>query len=281
MTPPVRALVVDDEAIARRGVVRLLGADPDVEVVGEAGDGREAADAVMALAPDLLLLDVQMPRLDGFGCLAALPAASRPVTVFMTAYDAYALRAFDERAVDYLLKPFSDERFYAAVARAKEAVRDRRLRGASDRLLDALLASVASSAPAPTADPLRPADDEATASGPPASGWASRVLVPRGERWTFVGVDDIDWIGAAGSYAEVHAGGATHLLREPLGDLAARLDPRRFVRVHRSTVVNLDRVREIQPWFNGQLVLLLQDGTQVTVSRRRRAALESALGQAL
>ncbi|MBB4639482.1 LytR/AlgR family response regulator transcription factor [Longimicrobium terrae] len=284
----VRTLVVDDEAIARRGVVRLLSGDEEIEVVAGCADGAEAVDRIRALRPELVLLDVQMPRMDGFACLAALAPEERPVVVFMTAYDSYALRAFEAQALDYLLKPFSDERFFAAVGRAKETVRARRLHSASGRLLDALLQASPPRPAPPPAPAIRaggdaaddvPSDADRADAPVPAGGWAVRVMVPRGGRWTFVGVGDIDWIGAAGSYAEVHARGEVHLLREPLARLADRLDPRRFVRVHRSAVVNLDRVREIQPWFNGQLALVMEDGGQVIVSRRRRAALEAALGQ--
>lgn len=283
----VRTLVVDDEAIARRGVARLLSGDDEIEVLAGCADGAEAVESIRALRPELVLLDVQMPRMDGFACLAALSPDERPVVVFMTAYDSYALRAFEAQALDYLLKPFSDERFFAAVARAKETVRARRVHAASGRLLDALLQAVPprpEGPPSPAISAGSDATDAAPTADPadvpvPAGGWAARVMVPRGGRWTFVGVNDIDWIGAAGSYAEVHARGEVHLLREPLARLADRLDPRRFVRVHRSAVVNLDRVREIQPWFNGQLALVMEDGGQVIVSRRRRAALEAALGQ--
>jgi two-component system LytT family response regulator len=254
----LRVLIVDDEPLARDSLRILLERDPEVEVAGECPDGQSAVEAIRAGAPDVVLLDVQMPGMGGFEVLAALDGVALPAIVFVTAYDRYALRAFDENAVDYLLKPYDDDRFELALERAKGRVRDRRVRDYSARLVE-LLAAV---------------------RGGGEREPAERLAVRSTGRVTLVRVDDVDWIGAAGSYAEVHARGATHLLRESLASLEARLDPKRFVRIHRSTIVNADRVRELRPFFHGEHVVLLDDGTELRLSRRHRAAVERLLGRA-
>jgi two-component system LytT family response regulator len=260
---PIRTLVADDELMALRGVSRLLQRAPDIRLIGEARTGKEAVEIIRAERPELLLLDVQMPDLDGLGCMAELAPEERPVTVFVTAFEQYALPAFDVQATDYLLKPFSDARFFAALDRAREQVALRRLRAQ---------AGVAfGEAPGAAASP-----DTA-----PEERYLSRLLVRRGERMSFVPVADIDWIAARDYCVEVHAGRESHVLRESLAELERRLDPESFVRVHRSAIVNLAGVREIQPFFNGQYVMILRSGARVMVSRRRRAALERALGQRL
>ena len=259
-TLPVRTLVVDDEPLARAGMRGLLADDPDVALVGECANGREAVAAIRAHAPDLVLLDVQMPEVDGFGVVREIGAAAMPVVVFVTAFDQYALRAFEARALDYLLKPFSDERFHEALARAKEQVRQRRL-GALSAQLAALLGVAGGAAPA------TPATPEPT----------TRLEVRLGGRRMFVAVADIDWIEASDYYVRLHAGGRSHLLRETLQELADRLDPRRFVRVHRSAMVAVDRVAELRTDGAGRHVLLLRDGTRLPVSRSRREQVEQAL----
>ena len=258
---PLRMLVVDDEPEAREGLVRLLRADPDVAIVGECGTGREAVTAIETLAPDVVLLDIQMPELDGFEVLAALPPASLPVVVFVTAYDTYALRAFEAHAIDYLLKPFSDERFAAAVQQARQHVHQRRM-GKIGQQLAALLQERAS---------------EPAAAARPA--YLERIVVRHERDVSFVRVAEIDWIGAADYYARLHVGPATHLIRETMQQLEAKLDPRQFVRIHRSTIVNVDRVRVIRPYFRGGHVVVMHDGSKLIMSRGRREALERALGQ--
>lgn len=255
---PIRTLIADDELVALRGLGRLVLQRPEIRLVGEARTGREAVELIRAERPELVLLDIQMPDLDGLACLREIAPEERPVAIFVTAHERYALDAFEVRAVDYLLKPFRDERLFAALERASEQVRLRRLAGEVD-------------------DPPAPA----TSPAAPAGGYLTRLLLRSGERMSFVEVSEIGWIGAADYYAELHIGKQTHLLRETLAELEERLDPRQFVRVHRSALVNLQHIREIQPMFNGQYVLILRCGARVPVSRRRRALLEGALGQRL
>jgi two-component system LytT family response regulator len=262
----VRALIVDDEPLARAGLRGLLADDPEVTVVGECANGREAVTAVRAHAPDLVLLDVQMPELDGFAVVREVGASQMPVVVFVTAFDQYALRAFEARALDYLLKPFSDERFRQALERAKEQVRQRRL-GAVSGQLAALLGL-----PAPPA-----ATVAAAAPAAPSSQPVARLEVRLGGRQIFVAVTDIDWIEASDYYVRLHAAGRSHLLRETMQELEARLDPRRFVRVHRSAMVAVDRVSELRTDAAGRPLLVLRDGTRLPVSRGRREHVERAL----
>jgi two-component system LytT family response regulator len=263
-TAPVRVLVVDDEPLARAGLRGLLADDPEVAVVGECANGREAVAAIRAQAPDLVLLDVQMPELDGFAVVREVGASQMPVVVFVTAFDQYALRAFEARALDYLLKPFSDERFRQALERAKEQVRQRRL-GALSAQLAALLGL-------PGAPP-----DAAVPVAVPAREPVARLEVRLGGRQIFVAVADIDWIEASDYYVRLHAAGRSHLLRETMQELEGRLDPRRFVRVHRSAMVAVDRVAELRTDAAGRPLLVLRDGTRLPVSRGRRELVERAL----
>ena len=252
----IRALIVDDEPLARQRIRTLLEADPDVEVVGECADGRSAVAAVREQAPDLLFLDVQMPLLDGFGVLAALGAGPLPVVIFVTAHDRYALRAFEVHALDYLLKPFDRERFRTALGRAKAQVR-REPDGDVSRRLLALLRDVQQAR-----KPLE------------------RLVVKSGGRVYFVRTEDIDWIEAAGNYVRLHVGKEAHLLRESMAGLEARLDAGRFLRIHRSTIVNIEHIRELQPAFHGDYAVILRDGTQLTLSRSYRATLPRFFGEA-
>jgi len=260
----IRTVIVDDESPARRRIRELLDPVPDVEVVAECTGGPAAVEQIRTLAPDLLFLDVQMPELDGFGVLAALGLEATPVTVFITAYDHYALKAFDVHALDYLLKPYSDERFEQALDRARTHLATRQ-RDALNRKLLALLAHHRPDLAASTDAPTR----------------LDRLVLKTGGRVLFLKVEEIDWIDAAGVYVNLHAGGKTYLHRETLGGLENRLDPVRFVRIHRSTIVNLDRIRELQPYFHGEYVVVLHDGTKLKLSRTYRARLQERLGQAL
>jgi two-component system LytT family response regulator len=238
----LRTLIVDDEALAIERLQILCSRIPSVSLVGTATDGESALRLIEALAPDLLLLDIQMPKLDGFDVLDLI-GPETPV-VFVTAYDAYAVRAFDVHAVDYVLKPIDEARFAAAVERARERALARR-EGATDTRLRALV------------------DDHAR--------HARRFLVRARDRTVVVDVDQIEWIEAADYYATLHvAGGKAHLLRETLNELEQRLDPAKFFRVHRSAIVSLERVREIHPLFRGDCELVLRDGTHVRLSRTRR-----------
>jgi two-component system LytT family response regulator len=251
---PIRTLVVDDEPAARAAVRALLAADAEIAVVGECADGAEALEAVRAQRPDLLLLDVQMPEMDGFTLLHQLDDAELPVVVFVTAHDRYALEAFEVHAVDYLLKPYDDARFRAALAHAKQQVRRGRLDGAHGlrRFLGGLPAG----------------------EGP----YLKRLVTRAAGRIGIVAVEQVDWIEADGDYARIHAGRDVHPLRETMKLLEARLDPARFVRIHRSIIVNVERIKELQPYFRNEYVAVLHDGTRLKVSRGCRPHLERALG---
>ena len=253
----IRTLLVDDEPLARQRLRALLTTDPDLDLIGECSDGRQAVAAVQQLRPDLMFLDVEMPALDGFGVLRALADGVLPVVVFVTAHDRYALKAFEVHALDYLLKPFDKGRFAASLQRAKAQVRLGKSAGMEQRLL-ALLDAV-----------------------PPHRSLPERLVVKSSGRVSFVRVEDLDWIEAAGNYVRLHLGKDDHLLRESLGGLEAKLDPRRFVRIHRSTIVNIDRIRELAPTFHGDYQVVLKDGTELTLSRSCRDKLQETLGHAL
>ena len=256
---PVRTLIVDDERMARKRLRTLLTADADVDVVGESSNGRDAVAAIQERSPDLVFLDIQMPELDGFAVVQAVGVENMPVTVFVTAFDQYALKAFEAHALDYLTKPFDRERFQLSLSRAKQQVGFRsaaRGAGASLKSVDATerLVSLLSD--------IRRKQE-----------FADRLMVKSAGRVVFLRVEEIDWIEAAGSYVRLHVGRDSHLLHEGISAVMARLDPSRFARVHRSTILNLDRVRELQPWFHGDAIAILRDGTKIQVSRTYRESL--------
>ena len=259
----IRALIVDDEPAARDAIRSLLAGDTDIHIVGECADGRTALRAIASTSPDLLFLDVQMPEMDGFTMLRQVEPERLPVVVFVTAFDQYALRAFDVHATDYLLKPFDDERFREAVARAKQSVRAGQLGRLSEELR-ALLDGVAAPASRPAA---------------PGGPYLKRLVIKSGGRVTLLNVRDIDWIEAEGDYVKIHVGKAWHLLRETMKRLEAQFDPARFVRIHRSTIVNVERIKELQPYFRGEYVVILQDGKSLKLSRGYKEHLESVLGR--
>jgi len=248
----IRVVIADDEPLARERIRTLLAPHPDLELVAECQDGEDAIRVLAAERPDLLFLDVQMPELDGFGVISAIPPSQRPWVVFITAFDEHAVRAFEVNAIDYLLKPVEPKRFEAALAR----VRERLAQPASvrDAALEAVLAELRR-----------------------ARGHTTRLVVRDGSKVSFVRPEEIDWIDAAGNYARLHVAGATHLLREPLKALEARLDPERFLRVHRSAIVNLERIASVEPYFHGEYVLTLRDGTRLTSSRTHSARLRTFL----
>lgn len=262
----IRTLIVDDEPLGREGVRVLLEQDPDVEVVGECANGREAVHAIEDLEPDLLFLDVQMPEMDGFEVLTRVEAARLPVVIFVTAYDQHALRAFEVHALDYLLKPFKDDRFRTALKRAKAQIQQQKVSEVSQRLV-ALLEQTTGNAPSPTP--------------PDTSSYLTRLVVKTGGRVFFINVEEIDWIEAADYYVRLHVGGKSHLLRETMTHLEQQLDPRRFQRIHRSTIVQLDSVATLEPYYHGDYVVLLRDGTQLKMSRRYRQKVEAVLRQSL
>ena len=259
---PLRVLIVDDEPAARAAIRALLRADADVTVVGECRNGREARDALQAGNIDLVFLDVQMPEIDGFTVVEQLEQRNLPAIVFVTAYDQYALRAFAVHAVDYLLKPYTDARFFDTLRHVKQQI----ARGESHELATRLTRLLQ--------DPTRSA-----VSGP--TEYLRRLPIQSGERVVLLPIGDIDWIGADGDYARIHVGAAVYLIREPLSHLADSLDPAHFARIHRSTIVNLDRIRELQPLFKGDHLVKLRDGTELKLSRNYKKPLEQVLGRPL
>ena len=252
----IRALIVDDEPLARRGIRQLLAREPDVTVVGEARDGREALRALKTLQPTLVFLDVQMPEMDGFSVLRAHGAERLPLVIFVTAHDEFAVRAFDAHAIDYVVKPLREARFADAVERARQRLRSDDAVAMSRQLAD-FLAGVGGRAAGRSAN--------------------TRIIVPTSSGQLVLDAAEIDWIEADDYYAAIHARGRRHLIRESLASLAARLDSTRFVRVHRGAIVSLDRVRALRTQATGETVAVLRDGTRVPVSRRRREQLAAAL----
>jgi two-component system, LytTR family, response regulator len=257
---PVRTLVVDDELPARTRLLTLLDGRSGIQVVGAASDGHEAVAFIREQRPHLLFLDIQMPGLDGFGVLRTVGPALAPVSIFVTAYDRYAIAAFEAHALDYLLKPFSDERFDSALARAIQSVRTLPAR---DRQLQ--IESVVE-------------ERSAVSAG---SGHLDRIVLKEHGRVVLLNVDDVDWIGAAGVYLELHAGKVTHLYRSSLAALLHRLDPTRFVQIHRSVVVNTDRIKELRTRGHSDYTVVLRDGRLVPLSRAYRSQLEGWLRQPL
>jgi two-component system LytT family response regulator len=254
-TAKIRTFIVDDETPARRRIRRFLAAESDVEVVGECGDPQEAVGFIRERNPDLVFLDVQMPGMDGFGVLESLSPKNAPAVIFVTAFDQYALRAFEVRALDYLLKPFDRARFRKALDRARALIRQE---GAAtlDHRLTTLLDHLGD----------KPKQRE-------------RLVVKSAGRIMFLRTDEIDWIEAADNYVRLHVGPDSHLLRETLGSFESHLDSSRFIRIHRSTVVNVDRMKELQPWFHGDYIVILQDGTRLNLSRTYRDRVIDLLGE--
>lgn len=270
MTAPIRVAIVDDEPDARERLRALLATRDDVQVVAECADGTEAVRvlgdrAEPARVAELLFLDVQMPELDGFAVLEALAdtlgAESLPTVVFVTAFDEYALQAFDVSAADYLLKPYDRARFGRALERGMAQARAACPIGGEE--VRALLSRVR--------------DARARHDAPREERFAERFVVRRGRRLYFVRVHDVEWLEADGNYVRLHVGGGSHLVRDTLGGVEARLDPDRFVRVHRSAIVNLDRVASLEPYAHGEYVVAMRDGTKLTSSRTYSARLRALL----
>ena len=255
---PIRLLVVDDEPLARAGVRSLLANDEEIEVIGECGDGAEAVVAIIDLQPDAVLLDIKMPELSGLDVVRTIGVEQMPLVVFITAYDEHALRAFELHAVDYLLKPFDDERFVQTIDRVKREFRTRAAAQLSEKLLNVL-----------------------QETQPRSARYLSRIVVRGDGRTLLLRASDVDWIEAADYYARIHSGAKSHLLRETMNDLEARLDPDVFFRVHRSAIVNLEKVKEIQPYTRGEHVVIMNNGAKVRLSRGRRENLEERLGQSI
>ena len=253
----VRVLVADDEPLARERLRTLLAREDWVDLIAECPNGTDAIDAIGRLQPDLVLLDIQMPGASGFEVIEAVGPERMPLVVFVTAFDRYALRAFDVHALDYLLKPFDRERFHEALLRARQHL-ERRGTGDLERRLLELVQDLK-----------------------PSSQRLERFVIKSGGRVFFVRSDEIDWIEAAGNYVKLHVGNETHLFRETMNALEAQLDPDTFFRIHRSHIVNIERVKELQPWFNGEYVVFLRSGTRLTLSRGYREKLQERIGRSL
>ncbi|MEP6509126.1 MAG: LytTR family DNA-binding domain-containing protein [Gemmatimonadales bacterium] len=259
-TRKIRVCVVDDEPPARTGLTALLRADAELEVVGVCDSGGAAVESIERDRPDIVFLDVQMPEMNGFDVIRTVGASRMPLVVFTTAFDKYALDAFQAHAVDYLLKPFTDERFGAALMRAKTAVSERRLVRIGENIA-ALLEDI----------------DRTPGTGINHRNAAGRITVRSNGASIFIPVPDIDWVEGADYYSRIHVGTRNYLLRETLSSLEGRLDSRQFCRAHRSAIVNVDRVREIQPSFGREPIAVMRDGAKVKLSRGKRALLESLI----
>jgi two-component system LytT family response regulator len=251
----IRTVIVDDEPWARTRIATLLSSEPDFEIVAACASGDEAVNAMVTLAPHVVFLDVQMPGLDGFAVIDAVGVEAMPLVVFATAHDAYALKAFDAQALDYLLKPFDEERFRRTVLRVR---RELQSRNGPDKSLERLMQTLRGE-----------------------RRFLQRMAVHSAGRVTFLKTLDIDWLEASGNYVTLHIGRDTHLLRDSLNALEAKLDPTQFVRVHRSAIVNVERIKELAPWSRGEQVLILRDGTQLTIGRAFRARLMALISNSL
>ena len=251
----LRTVIVDDEPLARERLASLLSAEPDIEVIAQCRDGEEAVTAIDQHSPDLVFLDVQMPGLNGFEVIDAVGGEKMPLVIFVTAYDQHALRAFQVRALDYLLKPFDRERFTEALQRARTHIQ-RDETGDLGRRLLALVKDLRRDQPK-----------------------TDRLVVKSGGRLFFLRTDEIDWVEASGNYVRLHVGATSHLLRETMNAIEGRLDPEKFFRIHRSRIVNMERIQEMQPWLNGEYAVLLRTGTRLTLSRGYREKLQERLGR--
>jgi len=260
---PIRVLVVDDELLARERVIDLLAHESNVEVVGTADNGSAAVEAIRAKHPDLVFLDVQMPAKTGLDVVREIGPDQMPATIFVTAFDQYALRAFDLAALDYLVKPFDDERFEQAFRRARQLIDLREMGKLREQLLAVLQAGSSESAARPSGD---------------ASPYLERIAVEMRGKVKVVPVEQIDYITADGPYAELHTGDRTHLIRETMNTLEERLDPRQFVRIHRSAIVRLPLVETLLRGAGGDYEVVLKGGLRLPVSRSRREELEKRLG---
>ena len=260
MVDKIRTLIVDDEPLARRNLRLMLEKDPQIEIIDECRNGREAVKAVNNLAPDLIFLDIQMPEMDGFEVIANVGAERIHAIIFVTAFDQYALKAFEVHALDYLLKPFDDTRFKKALQQAKFQIEQQEINKISKKLL-ALLED----------------RESKREHSPRQTTYLTRLMIKLVNRVVLLKVSEIDWIEADGNYAKLHVGRKAHLLREKMHDLEAQLDPQNFVRIHRSIIVNLERIKELHPHFNGDYIVVLEDGVQLKLSRSRREQLESRL----
>ncbi|HLK07204.1 MAG TPA: LytTR family DNA-binding domain-containing protein [Candidatus Angelobacter sp.] len=249
------ALIVDDEPLARRSIHKHLKAFPEFEVAGECGDGESAVAAIREQKPDLVFLDIQLPEFDGFDVICAVGKHAMPVTIFVTAYDRYALQAFEAHALDYLLKPFSEDRFRDGLLRARRTLQMGKQQAPNHQLSQLL-------------DEINKKKD-----------YLERIPVPAKGRFLFFNVRDLDWIEAEGNYLRLHGNGGSHLIRSNMNEMEAKLDPGKFMRIHRSTIVNVQRIREIQPWFHGHHRVVMTTGQELKLSRYQKDKLRQLLGK--
>jgi|SRR5882724_11912744 len=249
----IRVLIADDEPLARERIRTLLEPESDIDVIGECSNGLQAVSAIDELKPDLVFLDVQMPEMSGFEVLETIATNDLPVVIFVTAFDQFALKAFEVHALDYLLKPFDRDRFQKALNRAKVQVAHERGGDLSQRLI-ALIKDIK-----------------------PSQKYTERLVIKSSGRVFFLRVDEIDWIESSGNYLRLHVGTEDHLLRDTMNNVETKLDPEKFYRIHRSTIVNVERIKELQPWFRGDYMVILRDGTQLTLSRTYRDKLQGVL----
>lgn len=257
---PIRTIIVDDEPLARDKLSAFLEKEGDIEILAQCRDGREAVEAIDREKPDLVFLDVQMPEMDGFEVLENIDTENLPTVIFTTAYDQYAIKAFDVHAVDYLLKPFDRERFGQALARARSEQEKRRVGEMEQRLMDLI------------GDLEKRRETE--------TKYPERLVVKSSGKVVFIKVTDIDWVDAAGNYVRLHISGDSHLMRETMGRIEARLDPEQFLRIHRSTIVNIERIRELQQQFHGDYLVVLKSGQRLTLSRSYRDKIQGLLDSA-
>ena len=248
-------IIVDDEPLARRSIRKCLKAFPEFEVAGECGDGESAVAAIRGRKPDLVFLDIQLPEFDGFDVIRAVGKHEMPVTIFVTAYDRYALQAFEAHALDYLLKPFSEDRFRDSLLRARNVLQMGARHSPNHQLLRLL-------------DDIKKKKD-----------YLERIPVPCKGRFLFFNVRDLNWIEAEGNYLRLHGNGGPHLIRGNMNEMEAKLDPQRFMRIHRSTIVNLQRIREVQPWFHGHHRVVMTNGQELKLSRYQKDKLRLLLGK--
>lgn len=242
----IRTLIIDDEPLARERIRRMLKSETDIEIIGECGNGAEAAAGIEALAPDLIFLDIQMPEMNGFEVLETINPQQLPAIIFVTAYDQYAIRAFDVHALDYLLKPFNRQRFYLSLDRVREQLKKDDSEGRND-VLAALLSDLKA-----------------------RKKYLEKLVLKSEGRIYFLKTDEVDWIEAAGNYIKLHVRKESHLLRETMTNIETKLDPAKFPRIHRSVIVNTERIKELYPLFNGDYTLILKDNTELTLSRNYR-----------
>jgi two-component system LytT family response regulator len=270
----IRAVIVDDEPLAREALRLMLKDDPEMEVIAECRNGREAVRVIRKKSPDIVFIDIQMPEIDGFQVVEEIGVKKMPVTIFVTAYDKHALRAFAAHALDYLLKPFDHDRFNSALQRAKILVRQREL-GVMNENLFALLKDMKALADT--------SSSEADKNKPGNVGYKEpidRVVIKSGGRIYFLKIEEIDWVEGAGDYLSLHADSKSHLIRETMGTFHAKLDSTKFLRIHRSKIVNIERVKDIQPLFKGEYVITLTSGVRLNSSRGYRRELQALLDEA-